>query len=65
MSWIEPVLKRGFQAVGLDLERADVPGLWRVPGYPELTERQMIKVAGDTGALRAAMELDAKDGREA
>jgi len=26
---------------------ADIPGLWMLPGYPELTSRQLVQIAAD------------------
>jgi hypothetical protein len=34
-------------AVLLGAVPADVPGLWWLPGYPELTTGQLLQIAGD------------------
>ena len=30
----------------LGATRADIPGLWNVPGYAELTTNQLLQIAG-------------------
>jgi hypothetical protein len=32
-------------AIALGARRADIPGLWFAPGYPELTEGQLVQAA--------------------
>lgn len=41
--FIDPI---GDAAKKLGATRADVPGLWNVPGHPELTTNQLLALAG-------------------
>ncbi len=40
--YIDPV---GDAAKALGATRADIPGLWNAPGYPELTTGQLLDIA--------------------
>lgn len=45
----EQVIEKAAKKLGAS--RADIPGLWRVSGYPELTTAQLVSIAfpGYTG----------------